>query len=415
MDKNKYTFAQELLRSYKLTSEQKERVLALIARERNEDIIRLEERIKELEAGTSVTPAPTPATEEETPPTSNRAGKIKQGLKDQKSYRGTMSYKSIDQLPKFLATLNRGAFTKYLTHKIDSFDYEFLKEALGGSYTHRAHLEQIKKDFEKLTNEDFRNALNPNIYAKIKSYVYGGGEGWSEEHIQMNWSHPELLAWVQAHPNHPVAPDEDLHMEGFSFEQEGQIESFSDLITTFKDQIHIRAQNSIKKLFQNLNRSYKFAINYDAIDEGLDFYTDVEKLLQMFRICFNWIRDSKEEKKQVIITAGADKTKIYIEITHLNSSYGQSRETLRYGNSSINLMKLANGICNLFIMAYFSEGIYERWPIWQDDMCLKGDRVCSTRGEELKPINFLGTESNLSDTGKLEKQVTYIFVFNRGL
>ena len=49
MSKNKYTFAQELLRSYKLTSEQKERVLALIARERNEDIVRLEERIATLE------------------------------------------------------------------------------------------------------------------------------------------------------------------------------------------------------------------------------------------------------------------------------------------------------------------------------------------------------------------------------
>ena len=49
MSRNKYTFAQELLRSYKLTSEQKERVLALIARERNEDIARLEERIATLE------------------------------------------------------------------------------------------------------------------------------------------------------------------------------------------------------------------------------------------------------------------------------------------------------------------------------------------------------------------------------
>ena len=412
MNENKYTLAQELLKSYRLTPEQKERVLALIARERNEDITRLEERIKELEAGTSVTPAPTSVTEEETPPTSNRAGKIKQGLKDQKSYRGTMSYKSIDQLPKFLATLNRGAFTKYLTHKIDSSDYEFLKEALGGSYTHQAHLEQIKKDFEKLTNEDFRNALNPNIYAKIKSYIYGGGEGWSEEHIQMNWSHPELLAWVQAHPNHPVAPDEDLHMEGFSFEQEGQIESFSDLITTFKDQIHIRTQNSIKKLFQNLNRSYKFAINYDAIDEGLDFYTDVEKLLQMFRICFNWIRDSKEEKKQVFISTAVNETDVYIVISHINTTYGQSRNFLRYGSSSINLMKLANGLCDIRVKTYFTGDTYEYWPIWSKGMCLKGDKVCDAEGKELKPS--LSKGEKLSNVKVAEKFVIYTFRFDRG-
>ena len=52
MDKNKYTFAQELLRSYKLTPEQKERVLALVARERNEDIARLEEKVVFLEKNT---------------------------------------------------------------------------------------------------------------------------------------------------------------------------------------------------------------------------------------------------------------------------------------------------------------------------------------------------------------------------
>ena len=63
MNKNKYTFAQELLRSYKLTPEQKERVLALITRERNEDIARLEERIKALETGTSIAETPSPTTQ----------------------------------------------------------------------------------------------------------------------------------------------------------------------------------------------------------------------------------------------------------------------------------------------------------------------------------------------------------------
>ena len=49
MSRNKYTFAQELLKSYKLTSEQKERVIALITRERNEDITCLEEKVASLE------------------------------------------------------------------------------------------------------------------------------------------------------------------------------------------------------------------------------------------------------------------------------------------------------------------------------------------------------------------------------
>jgi len=49
MSRNKYIFAQELLKSYKLTSEQKERVIALITRERNEDITCLEEKVASLE------------------------------------------------------------------------------------------------------------------------------------------------------------------------------------------------------------------------------------------------------------------------------------------------------------------------------------------------------------------------------
>lgn len=49
MSKNKYNFAYELLSSSRVTPEQKKRILALIAQERNEDIVLLENRIGNLE------------------------------------------------------------------------------------------------------------------------------------------------------------------------------------------------------------------------------------------------------------------------------------------------------------------------------------------------------------------------------
>ena len=171
MSRNKYTFAQELLRSYKLTSEQKERVLALIARERNEDIAQLEERIATLEKSitTSIEEgASTEVTMIENTPKQEESIVGGEDKENKENKEISIHYKKIDKLPKFLSELNRGTFTKYLTHEIDETDYKLLKEKLGGSYTHQKHLEQIKKDkLKELREKDRKQKDGKSLSGKL--------------------------------------------------------------------------------------------------------------------------------------------------------------------------------------------------------------------------------------------------------
>jgi len=106
MDKNKYTFAQELLRSYKLTPEQKEQVLALVARERNEDIVRLEEKVASLEKNT-------PISEKEEP------DEIEKEVKIEDSLPKYIYPFSGNGLATFLLAYNQDPLLKYTCHTID--------------------------------------------------------------------------------------------------------------------------------------------------------------------------------------------------------------------------------------------------------------------------------------------------------
>lgn len=448
MDKNKYTFAQELLRSYKLTPEQKERVLALIARERNEDIARLEEKVASLENNPPVISFPAPKEEEEAVKEGKEeiievgeptiivdeeeigsgfiiteemlAAAEKEEIKTiekknngQSDKNEDIYYQKIDGLPKFLKSLNIGIFTKYLTHKIDSDAYSSLRDKLGGEYVYEEHLKKIKESFEELTK---KYKINKQIFAKINTYINGGKSGWSEDNIQMNWSHPELLEWVKHHPNIPPAPDEDLGKESFSFKLGDEIKSFSDLIIKFKNQIHIRKENSFRNIIRKANRDYKLSIDFDNIDDRIDFYTDVEKLMQMFKKCFYWIKNSDEPQKKVKIDIKVDDNYIYIYIFHLNSIFGQSRETLRFGEKSHSLMEKANGICNVSIITNFSGGQYEELPVWQYGRKIKKtDKedivIDSKTNQEIIPSNTLKS-TDLVIEGQ---QVIYKFIINRGL
>lgn len=410
MSKNKYNFAYELLSSSRVTPEQKKRILALIAQERNEDIVLLENRIGNLEKKEEAA-----AVVEEVKVEEKEVEEVKdEGENIEVENKSTeIYYKKIDVLPKFLKSLNTGTFTKYLTHKIDSDDFSILSEELKGEYIYEKHLEKIRENFSILTE---KYNIDKQIYTKINTYINGGENGWSEDDIQMNWSHPELLKWVKAHPNTPPASDEDLEKESFTFKSRDEIISFSDLIIRFKNQIHIRRENPLKNIVRKANRNFKLNIEFDKIDDKINFYTDVEKLIQMFKICFSWIKESEEPEKNVIINLKLDDNYIYIYVHHLSSIFGQNKNTLRFGKSSINLMQKANGVCNISIITNFSENEYEELPIWQYGRKIEKnnnyDKVIDTNtNKEIIPAN------TLKNTGLLIKgqQVIYKFTISRGL
>ena len=199
MSKNKYNFAYELLSSSRVTPEQKKRILALIAQERNEDIVLLENRIGNLEKKEEAA-----AVVEEVKVEEKEVEEVKdEGENIEVKNKSTeIYYKKIDVLPEFLKSLNTGTFTKYLTHKIDSDDFSILSEELKGEYIYEKHLEKIRENFSILTE---KYNIDKQIYTKINTYINGGENGWSEDDIQMNWSHPELLLSL-IHISEPTRP-----------------------------------------------------------------------------------------------------------------------------------------------------------------------------------------------------------------
>ncbi|WP_424656231.1 hypothetical protein, partial [Capnocytophaga granulosa] len=148
MDKNKYTFAQELLRSYKLTPEQKEQVLALVARERNEDIVRLEEKVASLEKNT-------PISEEEEP------DEIEKEVKIEDSLPKYIYPFSGNGLATFLLAYNQDPLLKYTCHTIDEGEIQgdnivdYIKKIANiDTYTVREHQRILQERIYKLCDLD---------------------------------------------------------------------------------------------------------------------------------------------------------------------------------------------------------------------------------------------------------------------
>lgn len=419
MDKNKYTFAQELLRSYKLTSEQKERVLALVARERNEDIVRLEEKVASLEKNSVLL-------EKEEP--------IKKGKVEEKSKEKPIYYTEISVLPEFLKSLNEGNFTNLLTHKIDNTEYSDLKNKLGGEYTYTKHLEEIKKEFEGL--KEGKGYLGKNIYEKVNVFINGGiyekGEDkgkpkeWSKDRYQMNWSHPDLLAWSEKNPHIPPSPDDDLksklQKEGFSFDFRGDKMYFSDLVMRFKNDTRIRQGNSIRDIIENLNWDYDFNIDYKAKDDKdktinidtIDFFTDVEKLTQIFSLCLHRIKKyGNDINKDIEVRVVSNKNDICIDIVHLKNSFTIEKNSLKFGDTSKKLMRLANGVCDVSIIANFPNNECYLWPIWENYRMIDEKGTVRFNSKEKKEIIPSETLKNIEKDK--QQGVIYKLKISRGL
>lgn len=418
MDKNKYTFAQELLRSYKLTPEQKERVLALVARERNEDIVRLEEKVASLEKNSVLI-------EKEEP--------IKKGKVGEKSEEKPIYYTEISILPEFLKSLNEGNFTNLLTHKIDNTEYSNLKNKLGGEYTYTRHLEEMKKEFEGLKGEGY---FGKNIYEKVNVFINGGvyedGENkgkpkvWSKDRYQMNWSHPDLLAWSEKNPHIPPSPDDDLksklQQEGFSFKFKENIIYFSDLVMRFKNDTRIRQGNSIRDIIENLNWDYDFDIEYKAKDDKdktinidtIDFFTDVEKLTQIFSLCLDKIKKYDNDiNKDVEVRVVSNKNNICIDIVHLKNSFTIEKNSLKFGDTSKKLMRLANGVCDVSIIANFPNNECYLWPIWENYRMIDEKGKVRFNFKERKEIIPSETLKNIEKDK--QQAVIYRLKISRGL
>ena len=388
MSKNKYNFAYELLSSSRVTPEQKKRILALIAQERNEDIVLLENRIENLEK--------------------KEDAEVENTLL--KNYLNPFGKKS---LSIFLLAYNQDPLLKYTCHEvsnsftIDDKDYNFIdyiKEiAKTDIYSIKIHQQLLEKRFKELlyeidesgnkrANEEGKTKkkyfISNNIETLILVYLTGknsNGEKkeWSSNNIEMNWANEELLTWSDAHPNCVPHPDKTLKKKQKDFYKlkktfisnlNGKnIQDFSDLAIHFKCLFHIRSDNSLKKLLEYRNKT-KWGQNIDFTFSNfrtdIELFTDVDKLLQIYdeilRISTEELIKTdrytlkENERHKVILSFYEDVKQVFFVIHHIHPNcpfYGKSSNNVieRIGESQTNLINKVNGIANLYIQADFNE------------------------------------------------------------
>ena len=81
------------------------------------------------------------------------------------------------------------------------------------------------------------------------------------------------------------------------------------------------------------------------------------------------------EKPKITITFKIKDKKVELLILHNNSVFGQDVETLRFGKTLKNLMKLSNGLCDIEIEGKFSNGKFYSLPIWRYGRKIENDVV----------------------------------------
>ena len=418
MNENKYTLAQELLKSYRLTPDQKERFLALIARERNEDIVRLEEKVASLEKNIPANP-PIPEEERE---------EIEEEGKTKKSLPNYINPFSGNGLAAFLLAYNQDPLLKYTCHTIgdgvvtcneDGEEYDIVdyikKIANIDTYTIREHQRILQERFNKLCNEKKLNEKGEEknkyfISNKIKNLILvyltgknykGEKKEWSSDNIEMNWANEELFTWSDAHPNCVPHPNGTLKnkqkvffklKKSFTSKLNGKrIRDFSDLVIHFKYLFHIRSDNSLKDLLEYRNEKWKTEIDFhfnEKFYENIELFTDVDKLLQIYDEILNNIIDTitkenekyklKEgEKHKILLSFYEDGEKVYFEILHIHPRYPFYLKTSnnaleRIGDFQTSLINKINGIADLYIEADFKEEgksyCINLWDIeWDED------------------------------------------------
>lgn len=386
---NKYKFIQDVFRNKNLSLQQRDRFLMLINNEVSKDIDMIKsldrrvsnlEKLNENTILTKLDPSELTLINEEN---NSKSVLNNSDLKQ---------YISPESTARFLLNYNQNPILKSTCHEIDSNILNNIIDYCGGNeYLFEKHLQAILTEYNELEKQ----FAPPFIKAIIKGYLTGKDytgsilkRGWSSENIQINWSSLELLAWSRNNPNIPPNLDEGLmdSLENVGFElneiiklkkANSNIYNFSQLSIFFKKLFHIRSDNSLLDLVLNINSSkrfenrIKFIIDENKFLKNVEFFTDVDKLLQGYENILELIIDvsskSQLEIPIVELFLVETKEKLYFSILHHNSVYGKTiiGYKKRLGASYKNIINnQLNGICDFILEADFEDGHSYRLNIW---------------------------------------------------
>lgn len=288
----------------------------------------------------------------------------------------------------FLFKYNQEKVLKTTCHEADSDQVELINDICGTrSYNFEKHLEKVVSSYEKLESNSY---VNYKVKALFRAYLtgkdYKGDQikaGWSEDNIKVHWQHPDLLGWVQDNPKWAPHYNEvalgDHEIVGYEFDQINSkvtgktIQNFTQLVLHFKHLFHIRSDNSLKEIIENINtlegfnEDINFDINTDSFRKNIEHFTDVDKLRQAYVKLIKLILKNGDKKPLVKLKFHQLDSSVCLSIHHVNSVYKKTQKNAleRLGDQYDYLINnQVNGLCNLYLNADFGYGEFATINLW---------------------------------------------------
>lgn len=412
MAKDKYDFIQELLENKKLTLKQRERLLLLVKEEiKNDKILGkdLEERVKKLEVAKN------------TNGDKHKPKSEPEGSKENQTANLPKYYYNPKLLYEYLLTFNQDQTLSTSCHLCDSNDIILINKLLNiTEYSFIQHRELIIDKFNKFNSTQSKVNIDTrtlySVYITGKNMNGDAVDEWAEK-MTINWTSPNLTNWSEQNPHIPPHPDVELNKTGFLFngitpeikllEKDGvcveRIQSFSEIVLYFKYLFHIREDNSLKKIVKlNTKVEWFDKINfiYD-VDETIDYFTDISKLVQAYRIIIKMILDVTEQrnlkKPVVLIKFKAFEKGFLFSIIHKNSNgFHKSIDGRIIGQSFRNLIdNQINGIADFTIKAKFNDGLSYEVILWDYKVRKNQKHYWIESSEEVEGIEYIFKLKNI--------------------
>jgi hypothetical protein len=295
-------------------------------------------------------------------------------------------------LASFLIDYNQHPILKYTCHEIDDEDIiENINEKCGTDYYDLAkHQELIINTFNKFRKSYYVNYKIINlILVYLNGTTYKGKTStWSSENINFNWKSSDLIDWGKNNPGKVPNPGENLILKirnkGYKLKKvipseiSGErITSFSGLVNHFKHLFHIKGDNPLKAYIKRINdlegwsENILFNIDHEDFWENLELFTDVDKLLQSYRVIIRIILETvtkfQLETPKVKLAFKEINNNIILSIHHQNSVYKKtlSNTLNRLGDAQSSLINnQINGLCDLYLKADFDHNQYALVNLW---------------------------------------------------
>lgn len=374
---NKGDFIIELLTSKNLSTNDRERILKLSAKEygkNSEELMNLKERINELN-------------------TAKENNSKTEGKKQSESKNSFIHDDYINPifLKEFLIAFNQNPILKTTCHKIDESELERLNQILEiEEYDFKKHLTKIQEEYNGLTKEYHDSKIK--IKELIRVYLTGEGQGcWSSDKININWGNKLLKQWANSNPGIPPNPDEDviLKLENIGFEFDTvevnwgntRIQTFSDLVIHFKHMFHIRSDNELRNLIhkRNIQKKWNDKVLFDIDNEdfwsNIELFSDVDKIIQAYVKIMEMILEVTKKnnlsKPKVKLKFKEEEDSIIFSIHHQNSKFKRTIQNIIEGRFGTRLSDLIqnqiNGLCDFYIKADFDNNQYAEVNLWNGE------------------------------------------------